>query len=137
LNRPDDAKAVVERAVADDPDNRTARLALFWVYSEMGNVAGAEQQVKWASKNPDGGGLLELASLAELSFGRLHKARELSRQSQTSFLDIKAGEGAAGVGADWALAEAAMGNLRWLTSKSLRVKNWHRLERIFRNSLWL
>jgi eukaryotic-like serine/threonine-protein kinase len=110
LNRPDDAKAVVEKTVADDPDNRTARSALFWVHSEMGNVAGAEEQVRWASSNPEGGGLLQLASLAESSFGRLHKARELRRQSQDSFLNIKSGEGAAGVGADWAVAEAAMGN---------------------------
>jgi serine/threonine protein kinase/Tfp pilus assembly protein PilF len=111
LNRPDEARIVAENAVAEDPGNQTARFALYWIFSEMGNVAGAQQQLQWASESPDGATLLQFASTVESSFGRLQKSRDLNRQARESLSKAGADESVALAVAELGMMEALTGNI--------------------------
>src|SRR5262249_36576534 len=84
--------------------------ALFWLYVETGNFAGAEQQIAWASSNPDSAGMPHFAVTVESSFGRLHKGRELARQAKELYRRTGSVESVSNVVADLALIDAQVGN---------------------------
>jgi tetratricopeptide (TPR) repeat protein len=49
LNRPDEAKAILEPALKTNPDHRGINDSLFVVYSVLGNEKGARRHLQWAS----------------------------------------------------------------------------------------
>jgi serine/threonine protein kinase/Tfp pilus assembly protein PilF len=60
LNRVDEAKTFFENALTSDPDQFNVHSSLYRVYSVLGDEAGAQRQIKWASGSLLGAGLIGL-----------------------------------------------------------------------------
>ncbi|HXW92758.1 MAG TPA: protein kinase [Terriglobales bacterium] len=110
LNRPDEAKTFLESAFANDSENPGLHFSLYWTYAALGDNAGAERQLQWASGRFEGAGLLGFAAGRYARLGKIRKARELTAQSQEIFKRNNFQESSAGAAAHLALIEAAAGN---------------------------
>jgi eukaryotic-like serine/threonine-protein kinase len=96
VNRPDEAKAVLEEAVAKKLDYINTDAWLFELAFEEGDAAAMQRQVDWAASKPDESGMLEQQIDAALFEGRLARARELTRRAnQLSARNNLKGEAAA------------------------------------------
>jgi predicted Zn-dependent protease/predicted Ser/Thr protein kinase len=111
LNRLDEAQAMAEEAQAKKLDSPFLYDFLYGVAFLRNDAAGMAQQVAWSAGKP---GVEDVLLCAEADtaayFGRLRKARELSRQAVTSAERAEKKETAAGYEADAALREALFGN---------------------------
>jgi serine/threonine protein kinase/tetratricopeptide (TPR) repeat protein len=112
LNRPDDAKTLLQSALQADPDHPALRMDLFIVYSVLGDDAGAARQLQWASGKLQGAGIVNAAAGRSAYLGKMRLARELSAQIVQLYKTNNYNDSAASALAFLALAEAAVGDLQ-------------------------
>jgi len=113
LNRPQDAQATVEQALARNLDALFLRLAFYQTAFVRGDERTMQQQVAWATGRPgEEDWLLSAQSDTEAYFGHLRKAGELSREAVESARHADAPETAALWQVNAALREAEFGNAR-------------------------
>jgi eukaryotic-like serine/threonine-protein kinase len=111
LNRFDEAKTVTEQALAHKLDGIPLHLNLYALAFLRGNSAGMKEQAEWAAGNPAAEDhMLSLESDTEAWFGRLGKARELSKQAVADADRNGEKETAALWQANAAIREALFGN---------------------------
>lgn len=111
LNRPEDAKATLNEALAHHLDGRYVRQNLYWVAFLQGDAAAMRQQVAWGSSSPhDADALLTLQSDTEAFHGRMRSARDYTRRAVTAALRSDSKEAAALWQVNGALREAEVGN---------------------------
>jgi len=109
LQRVEEARRTIQQALKlqDDYLNHVAVYGLAFVSGDHSAIA---EQQQWFAGKPEENEGLSLDSDTEAYFGHLRKARELTRQSVDSAIQVDAKEG----GAIWlensALREAAIGN---------------------------
>jgi serine/threonine protein kinase/tetratricopeptide (TPR) repeat protein len=111
LNRLEEARATAQEAQEKKLDSPYLRVVLYQLAFLQNDVAGMAQQVAWASGKPGVEDTL-LSSEADTAayFGRLGKARDLSRQAVAAASSAEEKETAASYEADGALREALFGN---------------------------
>jgi len=111
LNRLDEAKAAFDQAFARKLDGGTLRQNVYFLAFLQGDTAKMAEQVSWAAGKPgDEDAQLSIQSDTEAYYGRMSKARDLSRQSVDSALRADSKEAAALWQVNAALREAEMGN---------------------------
>ena len=111
LNRLDAAKATYRQAMARDLERPQLHGAMYRVAFLEGDAAEMEHQVAWASGKPGvEDEMLSLQSATETFFGRLARARELSRQAMESARRNQQEETAVMWGIAEALHEAELGD---------------------------
>jgi eukaryotic-like serine/threonine-protein kinase len=111
LNRPDDAKAMLEQALAHKLDSGNLRLGLYDLAFLRGDSAQMEQQLAWGAGKPGAEDpLLSTQSDTEAYYGRLTKARDFSRRAVDSAVRADSKETAALWQVNAALREAEFGN---------------------------
>jgi serine/threonine protein kinase/tetratricopeptide (TPR) repeat protein len=110
LNRPAEAKAKYQEAVARKVDNSTLHANRYGVAFFEGDTDEMQRQVTLVKNKPGEDMLLSFASDTEGFYGRLKSARDLSRRAS----DIARHSGANETAAEWqmssALREAEFGN---------------------------
>ncbi len=111
LNRPDDAQAAFDQALARKFDGGNLRLWMYYLAFFRGDVEQMKQQVAWGAGKPgDEDVLLSAQSDTEAYYGRLTKARDFSRRAVDSALRSDSKETAALWQVNAALREAEFGN---------------------------
>jgi len=111
LNRVKEADRLAEEAAAKKLDATDIKISLYQLAFLRNNDAGMTEQVKWAAERPgDEAVFLYYAADTAAYFGRLDKARELSRQAVVSAERAGHKEKAAGCEAAAALREALFGD---------------------------
>jgi tetratricopeptide (TPR) repeat protein len=111
LNRFDEARAITEEAFGRKLDNFSLHLNLYALAFFRGDPASMKQQVDWAMGKPSAEGwMLSLESDTQAWFGRLRKARELSRLAVESARHNDEKEPAALWQSNAAIREAFFGN---------------------------
>jgi tetratricopeptide (TPR) repeat protein len=112
LNRLDEAKATFEEAAAHKLEHSYLRLVQYYLAFAQNDDRGMQAQVAGAMGTPLGEDLLlSTASDTEGFYGRLRKARDLSRQAVESAKRTGAGEAAGLWQVNAALREAEFGNI--------------------------
>jgi len=82
LNRPLDARAIYERAIAQQPDHQRLHLTRYAMAFYDGDVAEMHRQARWvAGRHGDEDKQLSFQADTEAYFGRLRQARSLTRQA--------------------------------------------------------
>ena len=110
-NRADEAKAVLSTGLASNPENQGIHFDLFWVSAALGDEAGMQRELQWASGKLAGVNLLGVAATARAAYlGKLKSARELSTQALQIARENNFKDSGAGVAAFEALLEAEVGN---------------------------
>ena len=111
LNRLEEAKATLDRALAQKLDGGFLRLNMYYLAFLRGDSAQMEQQVAWGAGKPgDEDMLLSAQSDTEAYYGRLSKARDFSRRAVDSAVRADSKETAALWQANAALHEAEFGD---------------------------
>src|SRR5205807_9528999 len=111
LNRPDDAKATFEHALARKLDGGALRWWMYYLAFLRGDSAQMAQQVTWSAGKPgDEDPLLSAQSDTEAYYGRLAKARDFSRRAVDSAVRADSKETAALWQVNAAVREAEFGN---------------------------
>ena len=111
LNLLDEAKATYDEACSRKLDGRYVRQTSYWLAFLRGDVAQMEEQLAWAAGKPgDEDALLSLQSDTEAYYGRLSKARDLTRRAVNSSVRAQSNETAALWQVNSALREAELGN---------------------------
>jgi tetratricopeptide (TPR) repeat protein len=109
LGRWTDAKTVLQEAIGRNPENAAVRQQMYRLAFLQGDQKLLQAQIEWAARDPR-----TLARLGhsdtEAHFGRLRKARDLSRAAEESAVHSDFKERAALLHAAEALREAAFGN---------------------------
>jgi predicted Zn-dependent protease len=111
LNRPDDAKAKYDEAVAHKINNPFLHGNRYGVAFIEGDAAEMQRQVAAMKDKPGEDVLLSFASDTDAFYGRLSSARELSRRAVESARHSDAKETAAQWQMNAALREAEFGNV--------------------------
>jgi serine/threonine protein kinase/predicted Zn-dependent protease len=110
LNQLDQAKATFEESLAHNLDGGRLRQNIYYLAFLRGDDAQMRQQVSWAAGKPgEEDLLLSSESDSEAYYGRLNKARDLSRQAVESSLRTDSKEIAALWKANAALRDAEVG----------------------------
>jgi serine/threonine protein kinase len=111
LNRPEEAKIVLETGLKNNPDHGGIHDALYRVYSALGDEAGAQRQLQWASgKLMAAGTIGGSAAGRAAALGKMRKARELSAQGVQLLTSNNFKDSASGLVALLGLTEAQIGN---------------------------
>jgi eukaryotic-like serine/threonine-protein kinase len=111
LNRPVDAKALFDKALALKLDSGSLRLAIYYLAFLGGDSAQMDQQVAWGAGKPGAEDpLLSAQSDTEAYYGRLTKARDFSRRALDSAIRADSKETAALWQVNAALREAEFGH---------------------------
>jgi len=111
LNRLDEAKATFDQALARNLDSGFLRVSIYDLAFLRGDSAQMEQQVDWAAGKPGNEDrLLSAQSDTEAYYGRLNKARELTRRAVDLAVRADSKETAALWRVFAALREAELGN---------------------------
>ncbi|MFZ0634696.1 MAG: hypothetical protein WAM08_04195, partial [Candidatus Acidiferrales bacterium] len=111
LNRPDDARKVLEQAQQRNLEGDYLHWALYQIAFLKGDAAAMEQQVEWAAGKPGSEDLLlSFQSDTEAYYGHLKKARDFSRRAVDSAVRNESKETAALWQVNAALREAEFGN---------------------------
>ena len=85
LNRLDEAKVTVDRALARKSDYPSLHAVLYTLNFLQNNMAGMQQQLAWAMGKPGTEDILMSAeSDTQADYGRLEKSRQLSKSCRTS-----------------------------------------------------
>jgi tetratricopeptide (TPR) repeat protein len=110
LNRLEEARSILQRAVDEKADNLFIHQQLFQLAYLSGDSDGMQRQMKWAEGKPSEYLLLNESATLTAAHGQIQKARELSERSVqvTDRLGFK--ETTADTKALWALTEAEIGN---------------------------
>ena len=112
LNRLGEAKTTFDQAFARKLDGGTLRQNVYFLAFLRGDAAEMAEQVSWAAgKSGDEDAQLSIQSDTEAYYGRMSKARDLSRRSVDSALRADSKEAAALWQVNAALREAEMGNI--------------------------
>src|SRR5215469_274175 len=112
LNRLDEAKAAFDQAFAHKLDGGILRSFVYSLAFLRGNAAEMEQQVAWAAGKPgDEDKLLSEQSDAEACYGRMSKARELTRRAVESAIRADSKETAGLWQVNAALRQAEFGRV--------------------------
>jgi eukaryotic-like serine/threonine-protein kinase len=112
LNRPDEAKILMESALASDPDHPAIRGNLIFIYSALGDEAGVARQIQWASGKLEGASILPFAAGRAAYLGKIRRSRELIEQAVQIFKSNSYKDSAASATSSQAITEAAVGNFR-------------------------
>lgn len=112
LNRFDDAKAALERALARKLEPPQYRYLLYSIALLQGDTAAMQQLVAKAAGTPFEAGMLAAQSVTAASSGQLLRARELTAHAIDLALRLGQKESAAQHAASNALWEASTGNCR-------------------------
>jgi eukaryotic-like serine/threonine-protein kinase len=110
MNRLGEAKANFEQASARNYDDLFLHYALYETAFLTGDQSGMREQMKWAEKPETEDMFFSVESDTEAFYGRLGKARELSRQAVDSALQNKRKDPAGRWEMNDALREAEFGN---------------------------
>ena len=111
LNRLDEAKKVMDQSLARKLDDPSLRSNIYTLLFLQGDAAGMEKQMNWAMGKPGvEDQFFSNQADTEAYFGRLNKARELSRRAVESARHNDAKETAALWQSNAALREAEFGN---------------------------
>jgi len=111
LERPQEARSTLERALQRNMDAPNLHIELYYTGFVQGDQQQMQEQVRWAITHPaQQDALLSAESDTEAYFGRLKKAREFSQQAVESARRADATETAALWQANAALREAEFGN---------------------------
>jgi len=111
LNRPDDAKAAFDQALARKLDGGLLRLWMYYLAFLRGDSAQMDQQLAWGAGRPGAEDpLFSAQSDSEAYYGRLTKARDFSRRAVESAVRADSKETAALWQVNAALREAEVGN---------------------------
>jgi eukaryotic-like serine/threonine-protein kinase len=111
LNRFDEARAITEEPFVLKLDHPVLHLNLYALAFFRSDTTGMKEQADWARGNPSAESwMLSVESDTEALFGRLKKARELSRQAIESARHDNETEPAALWQANAAIREALFGN---------------------------
>ncbi len=111
LNRLDEAKKVLDQSLARKLDDPSLRANIYSLLFLQGDTAGVEKQMNWAMGKPGvEDQFFSNQGDTEAYFGRLNKARELSRRAVESARHNDAKETAALWQSNAALREAEFGN---------------------------
>jgi len=112
LHRLDEAKATFDQALANKVDGGYLRLMMYYFAFLQGDSSRMDQQVAWAAGKPgDEDPLLSAQSDTDAFYGRLTRARDLSRRARDSAVRSDSKETAALWEVNAALREAEFGNL--------------------------
>lgn len=110
-NRADEAKAVLSTGLGSNPENANIHFDLYAVAAALGDEAGMQRELQWASGKLAGVNLLGVAAPGRAAHvGELKKARGLSEQALQITRENNFKDSAAGVEAFEALLEAEVGN---------------------------
>jgi len=111
LGRLQDAKATFDAALAKGLDSLTLRYGIYSLAFLQGDTAEMEKQIAWAAGKPGAESvLLSAQSDTEAYYGRLGKARTLSRQAAESASRLDSKEAVAEAEMNTAQREADLGN---------------------------
>jgi eukaryotic-like serine/threonine-protein kinase len=111
LNRSDEAKVFLERALSNDPEHPTVHYNLYRTYSALGDESGAERQLQWAHGKLQGAALIGFDAAGRAAYlGKIQKAQEFSAQALQIFKSNNFNDSTAGLTAFLALTEAEVGN---------------------------
>ena len=111
LDRLDEAKITLDQALARKLDGETLRIQMYYLAFLRGDIGQMEQQLAWASGKPgDEDQFLGWQSATEAYYGRLRKARGLTRHAVDSAVRADSKERAAIWQVNSALCEAELGN---------------------------
>jgi serine/threonine protein kinase/tetratricopeptide (TPR) repeat protein len=112
LNRFAEAKTILEKARAENPESLGVRSLLFLMAFTQGDVATMRLCANAARGKPGEESLLSLQGQTAAFAGELDRSREYFRQSIEGALRTGLRETAAGAGVQMALIEAEFGNFR-------------------------
>jgi tetratricopeptide (TPR) repeat protein len=111
LERPDDAKKLIEQAQANKLDGLVFRITLYGLAFLRGDGAEMERQLAWAAGRPgEEDQMLSIQSDSEAFYGRIVAARDFSRRAVDSAVRSDSKETAALWQVNAALREAEFGN---------------------------
>jgi eukaryotic-like serine/threonine-protein kinase len=111
LNRAEEARSFLENARQKNGDLPEIHTPLYVTYAALGNEAGMQRELQWASGNVEATGLVGFAATGRAAgHGQLRKARELFEQASHTALVNNLKSTAAGFAANQALLEAEVGN---------------------------
>ena len=110
LNRIADARAVLERALAEKLDGVAVRAVLYRVAIVQGDPALADEQRRWSAMQPVQENITGALAADLMQQGRMREARELLTQQARDLADHGFKESAAGLVAWLALSEAEFGD---------------------------
>jgi len=110
-NRFDEARAILDQAISHKLDALAIRAETYLLAFLRNDAADMEQQVAWGAGKPGvEDQILSLQADTEAYYGRLEKARDLSRRAVASAIRSDSKEVAAFEQAEGALREAEFGN---------------------------
>ena len=110
-NRPEEAQAVLNRGLASNPENLGIHADLFGVAAALGDEAGMQRQLQWASGRLAGVVVLGTPAPGRAAYlGEIAKAREVSSQAVQLDRENNFKGSAAGHLAFEALIETMVGN---------------------------
>ena len=101
-NRPDEARAILNTGLSNNPENQGIHFDLFGVSAALGDEAGMQRELQWASGKLAGINILGFAAPGRAAhLGELKKARGLSEQAlqiarENNFKDSGAGVACSG-----------------------------------------
>jgi tetratricopeptide (TPR) repeat protein len=111
LNRLDEAKATFDQALARKLDSGNLRVNMYYLAFLRGDTAQMDRQLAWGTGRPGNEDvLLSTQSDTEAYYGRMNKAREISRRAVDSAVRADSKETAALWEVNAALREAELGN---------------------------
>ena len=110
LGKLDEAKAILDQAAQQKVDGTVLRLTRYQLAFLEGDATGMAAQMAWASQKPGEGLFLSSQADTEAYYGRLSKAREMSRRAAEASGRSDMGEAAAIWEASAALRESDFGN---------------------------
>ncbi len=126
LNRREEARSVLQRAVDAKGDNLFIHDLLYELAFMNGDSEGMQRQMKWAEGKPSEYLLLSDAAYVAATHGQMHKAEELMQRSMQVSDQLGFKETTADTQANWAVAEAEIGNVakaRELAASSSALAN--------------
>jgi serine/threonine protein kinase/tetratricopeptide (TPR) repeat protein len=110
LNRLEEARSVLQRAVDFKADNLFIHQQLYQLAFLTDDADGMQRQMKWAEGKPSEYLLLNEAANAAAAHGQMHKAEELVQRSMQVSDRLGFKETTADTKAGWALLQASVGN---------------------------
>jgi tetratricopeptide (TPR) repeat protein/predicted Ser/Thr protein kinase len=121
LGRPDEARTVLDKAIADELDGIWIR---FWSYAAafwLNDAAAMERHAQWVHGRADEYNLLWLRGAGEYFHGRVSRARDLYSQSNEAGARAGVGDSGGAWVAYWAEQEAMLGYQRETREKARRA----------------
>jgi eukaryotic-like serine/threonine-protein kinase len=110
LNRLEEARSTLQRAVDAKADNLFIHQQLYQLAFLTNDADGMQREVKWAEGKPSEYLLLNEAAGAAAAHGQMQKAEELVQRSMQVSDRLGFKETTADTKANWALIQAAVGN---------------------------